>query len=88
MPVEKEPAVSQSREPRKLGKFSVGHFVELADGSVRRLPATMLRPPTWRESMLGRPATSIDIIGADEAFRQADELKELRAQFDHLDDDE
>jgi hypothetical protein len=85
MPVEKEPSADQPRNPSKLGRLPVGHFIELPNGEIKRLPTTMLRPPTWREAMLYRPATSTDIIGVETVLREADELRELRRRFDQGD---
>lgn len=81
MPTEKEPTANPPRRSELLGRLSTGLFVTLADGSVIRRPTTMLRPPTFRESMLGRPATTSDIIGMETVLREADELRELRKRY-------
>ena len=86
MSTEKEPSVIPSRKPHRLGRLSLGHFVELPNGELKRLPTTMLRPLTWREAILHRPATSNDIIGPEEVARQADERRELNERFNHDDD--
>jgi hypothetical protein len=57
------------------------------NGEVQRIPTTMRLPPTWRESMLGRRATSTDIIGVEVALKDADELRELRRQFEYDDNE-
>ncbi len=77
MPIDKEPAQRSSHQSRRWGRL----FMELSDGRVVRRPATMLRPLTWRESMLGRPATTADIIGPEILLQEADELSELRKRF-------
>lgn len=77
MPKETEPVVNPPRRTGHIGRYSAGLFVTLADGRRIRRPTTTLRPPTYKEAMLGRPAISIDIIGAEEVIREADELKEL-----------
>lgn len=86
MPEETEPKPDKPHDPRRIGEYPSRLFVKLSNGTVIRRPTTMLRPPTHREAVLGRPATSHDIIGYDEVFRMADEQKELQKQFNHEDD--
>lgn len=83
MPKEIEPVVNSPRRTEHIGRYSAGLFVILADGRRIRRPTTMLRPPTYREAMLGRPATSLDIIGAEALIHEADELKELNKHVEH-----
>lgn len=87
MTIDKEPSFNPSRTKGRLGRTSVGLFVELSDGRIVRRPTTMLRPMTFREAMLHRPATSTDIIGIDTVMRETDELRELRERFDQSEEE-
>ncbi len=83
-PAGKGPEARLPRGISRLGRRAT-HFAELPDGTIVRRPTTMIRPLTARESILFRPATTLDIIGPEEAVRIADEQVALRAKFEHED---